>query len=97
MKIYEIRDITDDEQFFQHRFCETKEEAILAIDECKQDISHFADDNENAIIAVFEHEVGVWDYQSGFAVKVYEKTFSKVFDDSDEDVYWKEEVTFEKI
>ena len=93
MKIYEIRDITDDEAYYTKKYCLTAEEAITELKKVKEDISESPEDGDCVIGAVFSHEIGVWDNQKGFSIKIFEMVFTNKYDDDKDEYFWKSEIT----
>lgn len=74
MKIYEIRDISSDEQYFSKGFFATLDEAKKHVDE-DTDLEGICDfEDEFRIAGVFEHELGKWDHEEGFNKKVYDRS-----------------------
>jgi len=96
MKIYEIRDISDDERYYTVKYCSTAFDAIEELKRLKEDVSEYQDDTELVVGAVYEHEVGVFSHQEGFDVKIFEMSYSQEYLEDKDEYIWKGEVTFPK-
>lgn len=91
MKIYEIRDITDDEGFFIKGFFSDRQKAI---DHVKSPNGYeICDEQDECVrLAVIEHELDAWDDKS---VRILEVTFTRIFGEEDDDK-WTMNVDMEK-
>ena len=94
IKIYEIRDITSDENYYPKKYCVTKGEAVEELKRIRENVSDFAGDADCVIGAVFEHEVGIWDHEEGFDKKIFEMTFTKEYVEKTDEYIWEARITF---
>ena len=93
MKIYEIRDITDEEVYHTKKYCQTAEEAISELRRVQQDISDSPEDGDCVIGGVYEHEVGVWNHVKGFDRKIFEAIYSNTYIEEKDEYIWEEKIT----
>jgi len=91
MKIYEIRDISDDEMYFVKGFFSDKETAIK---NASSDDSHDVSDNDEdwVRLAVYEYEVDAFPWDSE-GKKVLEVLFTKEYQEDSDDDKWVKEIT----
>jgi len=95
MKIYEIRDVSNDESYFTQGYFSDKDNAILLAS--GDDSWNVADEPEDCVIlAVFEIELDAHPWDEGHK-KIFEMTFSKEWRDDSDDECWKKEITFPKV
>lgn len=88
MKIYEIRDISNDEVYHTKKYCGTAEEAIAELKSIAEDISDEPKDQECVMGAVYEHELGVWDHEKGFGRRIFEIHHRSEYDEEKDDYKW---------
>lgn len=84
MKIYEIRDITDEESFYIKGFFSDRQ---TAIDHVKNpDAYQISDDRDECVrLNVIEHELDKWEHEKGFGVVILEVTFTRTWGEDDDD------------
>jgi len=92
MKIYELRDITDDETYYTKGFFQEKETAFL---EAKSDDAYqLSDDHDEYVrLAVYEWELDNWEIG---LKKILEVSFTNDRDGEDDDKKWTSKVEFER-
>lgn len=94
VKIYEIRDITDDESYYTKGFFTDKAKAIDLIN-C-HDGYDLADDpscHDCVIMAVYEWETEMFEKGNK---KIFEVIYSSSYQETEDDCKWTHEVTFPK-
>lgn len=96
MKIYELRDITDEEVYYTKMYCETKAKAIEELTKIKQDIASDPSCGDYVIGAIYEHEVGVWEHEKLFAVKIFEIQYTNSYNEEKDEYFWERKITYER-
>jgi hypothetical protein len=94
VKIYEIRDITDEETYYTKKLCATADEAIADLKAEAQDISDCPENGDYVIGAVYEHELGKWSHEEGFSKKIFEMQFENKYNEEKDDYSWIGKQTF---
>jgi hypothetical protein len=84
MKVYEVRDISNDEIFFIYGFYSTKEKAVEVLNYLQGDINDFGDDFVTS--TVIEHELD--SVKKTNEKIIIEKTWEKFYDDTIEEYLW---------
>jgi len=84
MKIWEVRDTTDDEKYYTYGFYSTKKKAIDTLDTIQGDINEYDEDFVDS--CVVEHELDT-DKPEGFGTVVLKKSWEKDYEKGGE---WKE-------
>ena len=97
MKIYEVRDITDDESYYTKCFFLTPKEAIDSVMELGHTIADFTEYGESVVIAVYEHEIGSWSHEDSFGKQIFEVRFNEEHDEEKDENEWKSEITKEYV
>lgn len=93
MKVYEIRDVSNDETYFTKGFVAT---LIEAVDLLGPDGYQFSDCDEDWVhMAVYEHEVGAFQEKDGFNRRMFEVHYTnKYLNEEDSEMSWTREVVW---
>jgi len=89
-KIYEIRDISDEESYFSKTYFADFETARSMLMETGEDISYDASANDRVVGAIYEHTLGKWENER----KVFELTCAKEYDEEKDEYLWLRSITF---
>ena len=68
VKIYEVRDTSDDESYYPKAYYSTFDRAKLEVLKIGSDISDFYSDNDNATASIIEHILDQWEGNDGIEV-----------------------------